>query len=372
MNEILNIQSGSTINVIKIVTSSGPTIDRPNKTFKKTDVFTPRIFKSGNSVYTCNTFSMNVPVDKSMAIIDFAEHMNGAVFKISYNNVNFVAPSLYPISGLGTNAVFDLHTGEIAQQRKITELGNRDVRVADEISDVAADDRSILITTKLVSERTPGELSRDVVLNEEIIAGKINLNTGFVSDVVHTKKISIVDDGIVDYYVKINIPAKHSHGIVEVVAGTFLSDIMIHLVRNKNTWKLMGDKMYDANVTNGIVFAKDPDTSMGISLIDWPRGAIMFPPKYNFKKFKNVNTWSISQQIGSMVNTSVKIPGGEYSWKIRLFFGPIWQVQQHINSVETIPHGNEYKILYKDEVAKYKFQKISKRNFHEYDYDYTF
>lgn len=173
MNEILNIQTGSTINVIKIVTSSGPTIDRPNKTFKKKDVFTPRFFKSGNSVYTCNTFSMNVPVDTSLATIDFAEHMNGAVFKISYNNVNFVAPSLYPISGLGTNAVFDLHTGEIAQQRKITELGNKDIRIADEISDVAADDRSILITTKLVSERTPGELSRDVVLNEEIVAGKI-------------------------------------------------------------------------------------------------------------------------------------------------------------------------------------------------------
>lgn len=372
MNEVLNVNNGSSINVIKILKTPGPDIIRPGKTYKKKDVFTPKFFKNGNVMYTCNTFSLNVPVNNSIATIDFAEHVNGAVFKIEYNRVNFIAPSLYPISGLGTAVVFDLQKGEKASQRKITEFGNKDIRIADEISDIAADDHSVLITTKLMSESTPGELSRDVVLNGEIATGRINMNTGFVSDIIHTKKISIIDDGIVDYYVKINVPAKYSHGIVEVVSGTFLNDIMIHLVRNKNKWALMDSKMYIVNNTNGFVIAKNPDTAMGVSLLEWPRGAVVFPPYYNFKKFKNVNKWSISQQIASCVNTSVKIPGGEYSWKIRLFFGPIWQVQESINSVKTVPHGNDYMYLYKEEIVKYKYQRNTKRNFHEYDYDYKF
>jgi len=371
MNEILNVNSGSSINVIKIVTTPGPDIKRPGKTFKKKEVFTPKFFKNGNVMYTCNTFSLNVPVVDSMATIDFAEHVNGAVFKIEYNRVNFIAPSLYPISGLGTSAVFDLQKGEKAGQRKITELGNKDVRIADEISDIAADNHSVMITTKMMSESTPGALSRDVVLSSgEITAGRINMNTGFISDIIHTKKIEIAGDGIVDYYVKININAKHSHGVVEVVSGTFLKDIMIHLVKNKNKWALMDNNMYTINNTNGIVIAKSPDTAMGVSVLEWPRGAVVFPPYYNFKKFNNVNKWSISQQFGSMLNTSVKIPGGEYSWRIRMFFGPIWKVQEHINSVKTIPHGNDYKYLYHEDSVKFRQQRNDKRNLHEYDYDY--
>ena len=372
MNEVLNVQTGPTINVIKIVTTPGPDLKRPRHTYKKKDVFTPQLFKNGNVMYTCNTFSLNVPVENSMGTIDFAEHVNGSVFKINYNGVNFIAPSLYSIGCMGTSAVFDLQKGEKAGQRKITEIGNKDVPMSDEISDIAADDRSVMITTKMMSESTPGSLSHDVVLSTgDIVAGRINMNTGFVSDIIHTKKIEIVDDGIVDYYVRVNIPAKHSHGIVEVLSGTFLNDIMIHLIKNNKKWALMGDETYTVNPkTTGFVIAKDPNTAMGLALIEWPRGAVLYPPVYKFAKFKTVNKWSICQQFGSMLNTSVKIPGGEYSWRIRLFFGPIWRVQENINFVQTIPHGNEYKYLYHEDYMKFKQQKKHKKNFHEYDYDY--
>jgi len=333
-------------------------------------VFTPRFFKNGNVMYTCNIFTLNVPVDNSMATIDLAEHVNGSVFKITYNGVNFIAPSLFSVGCMGTAAVFDFQRNETAGQRKITEIGNRDVPMGDEISDIAADDKSVMITTKMMSESIPGSLSKDEVLQSgDIIPGRINMNTGFVSDITHTKKIEIIDNGVVDYHVRINIPAKYSHGIVEVLSGTFLNDIMIHLVKNKNKWALLDDKTYNTNNSTGFVVAKSPDTAMGVCLLDWPRGAVVFPPVFGFRKFKNVNKWSVSQQFGSMLNTSVKIPGGEYSWRVRMFFGPIWQVQENINSIKTVPHGKDYLYLYHEDSMKFRQQKLNKKNRHEYGYD---
>jgi len=367
MDEVLNVRTGPSINVIKIVTTAGPDLKRPGKTYKKKDVFTPKFFKNGNVIYTCNICTLNVPVENSMASIDLAEHVNGAVFKITYNGVNFVAPSLYSVGCLGTAAVFDFQRNETAGQRKITEIGNKDVPMVDEISDIAADDKSVMITTKMMSESIPGSLSKDEVLRSgDIIPGRINMNTGFMSDVIHTKKIEIIDDGIVDYYVRINIPAKYSHGIVEVLSGTFMNDILIHLVKNKK-WDLMDDKIMKNST--GFVIAKSPDTAMGVCLVEWPRGAVVFPPVVGFRKFTNVNKWSICQQFGSMINTSVKIPGGEYSWRIRLIFGPIWQVQENINSIKTVPHGNDYKFLYREDAEKHRQQKLNKKNRHEYGYD---
>jgi hypothetical protein len=214
-----------------------------------------------------------------------------------------------------------------------------------------------MVTTKMISESIPGEPMYDHPQK------LMNLNSVFVSDIAHTKKLQIVAPGVLDYYVRLNIPALYSHGTVEVLSCTFLNDILIQLVKSKGGWEVMKNK-YDASATPGFVIAKSPTIAMGVSLVDWPRGAICFPPEIRYKEFENVNRWGVYQNLGSRTHNAIKVPGGEYSWKIRIFFGPIWKVQRHINNIQLPKHGNEHRKLYRDELRKSRA-----KNRHVYAYD---
>lgn len=351
---VLNIARNGKINIIKIITSQGPKLSRPSETFKKQDVFTPRFVQNGNLIYTCNLFVTNVPCEAGFATIDMAEHLNGGVMKISYKGVDFAVPSLYAIGGMNTSAAFDVQKDEVACQRKICESGCRDVSLPDEISDISADSRSVLITTKMMSESTPGEPMREHPVR------LMNLNSEFVTDIVHTKKMKIVSSGVFDYYVRVNIPALYSCGTIEVLSSTFWNDILIQLIRSNGAWEVLKDR-YSAVTSTGFVIAKTPDVAMGVSLMEWPRGAICFPPEIRYKEFENVNRWGIYQQLGSLKNATIRVPGGEYSWRIRFFFGPIWQIQEWINNIKPRKHGNEHKKLFVD-------RKTPDKKRHEYGY----
>jgi hypothetical protein len=356
-DNILNVFKNGKPNVIHIITTPGPKLKRPAKTIKKSDVFQQRYVQDGNVVYLANLCSMNVPTSSGMASIDLAEHLNSGVFKITYNGVNFAAPTLTTRGTFGTSAAFDLHGGELACQRKLTENGNREVRMEDEISDVAADEKSILITTKLFSEGVPGERGSE---------GVMCLNDTFVSDIVHTKQIKNVSPGVVDYFVKINVPSKFTYGVVEVLSSTFFNDIIIQLIRTGDTWRAMENKSYP---NGGFVIAKTPEAAMGVALVEWPCGAVCFPPKVNYHEYSNVNKWNITQQIGSPINDSIKVPGGEYSWRIRFLFGPIWEVQQKINKIKLQKHGDSHKTLFQDDREKRRMSNEFMRKKHEYGYE---
>ena len=349
---VLNVVSNGKLNIIKILTFPGPKIPRPSETYKKQHTFTPRFVQNGNLIYTCNLFTMNIPCEEGFATVDMAEHLNGGIMKVVYKGVDFAVPSLSVIGGMNTSAVFDVQENELACQRKVCESGCRDIALPDEISDISADPRAVLITTKMMSESIPGEPMYEHPLR------LMNLNTDFVSDVVHTKKLHIVSPGVMDYYVRVNIPALYSCGTIEVLSSTFWNDILIQLIKNRDAWEVMKD---NAVSSTGFVIAKTPDVAMGVSLMDWPRGAICFPPEIRYKEFENVNRWGIYQQLGSLKNATIKVPGGEYSWRIRFFFGPIWQVQEHINKIKKQAHGNEHKKLFVDQ------HPINKKH-HEYAY----
>lgn len=352
---VINVVSNGKINIIKVLTSPGPKLSRPSETFKKQNTFAPRFVQNGNLIYTCNLFSINVPCEDGFATIDMAEHLNGGIMKVEYKGVHFAAPSLSKIGGMNTSAVFDVQNNEIACQRKICEAGCKNMALPDEISDIAADSRTVLITTKMMSESIPGEPMYDHPLR------LMNLNSEFVSDLVHTKKIKIVAQGVVDYYVRVNIPALYSCGTIEVLSSTFWNDILIQLIKNRDAWEVMKDR-YSAVTSTGFVIAKTPDVAMGVSLMEWPRGAICFPPEIRYKEFENVNRWGIYQQLGSSKNATIKVPGGEYSWRIRFFFGPIWEVQKWINDIKPRVHGNEHKKLFVD-------RKTPDKKRHEYAYN---
>lgn len=334
---VLNVVSNGKLNIIKILTSPGPKISRPLGTFKKQNTFTPRFVQSGDSIYMCKLFSTNIPCEGGMASVDMAEHLNGGIMKVTYKGVDFATPSLSAIGGMNTSAVFDVRENELACQRKVCESGCRDITLPDEISDISADPRAVLITTKMMSESIPGEPMYDHPLR------LMNLNADFVSDIIHTKKLRIVSLGVVDYYVRVNIPAIYSYGTIEVLSSTFWNDILIQLIRTNGAWEVMKDT-YSAVSSTGFVIAKTPDIAMGVSLMDWPRGAICFPPEIRYKEFENVNRWGVYQNLG-VSDSSIKIPGGEYSWRIRFFFGPIWLVQRRINNIKPQKHGNEHKKL---------------------------
>jgi len=356
MDDVLNVIRDDGVNIIHVITSAGPKLQRPRHTFKKNETFSPRFVQRGKLIYTANLFTMNVPCDNGTIAVDMAEHLNGGIMRISYKGVNFVTGSLSS-SGMGTSAVFDLDKGENMCQRKFCETGCKDTPLPDEISDIAADKMSCMMTTKLLSESIPGEPMFDHPQK------LMNLNSEFVSDIIVTKKLQIVGPCIFDYYVRVNVPAIHSHGTIEVLSSTFFNDILIQLIKDKDGWEVMKNR-YDASKTAGFVIAKTPDTAMGIALLEWPRGAIAFPPEIRYKEFENVNRWGIYQQLGSEKNNSIKVPGGEYSWRIRFFFGPIWQVQDNINKIKPQKHGNDHKKLYKD-----NFQEKQSKNRHEYAYN---
>jgi hypothetical protein len=321
------------------VSDVGPKLKRPATTFKKKDAFQRRMIQNGNVVYMCELCSFNAPTEDGVATIDLAKHTNGAVFKITYKGVNFAAPSLSPLGGMNTSAVFDLHDGQKAFQKKLAERGCEDVLIDDEISDVAADGDTLIVTTKMMSESTPSERRH----------GRLNMNDTFVSDIVHTKRIQNVSPGVVDYKVKLNIPANYVWGVVEILSSSFFNDILIQLMKRKSGWEVMKNATYS---NGGFVIAKDPETAMGVVLVDWPKGAVLFPPKVHYNEFEDVNRWSVTQQIGSPLNDSVKVPGGEYSWGFKILFGPIWFCQGKINEIKLKPHGNEHEVLFADDVSK--------------------
>lgn len=356
MDDVLNIIRDDRVNIIHVVTFAGPKLTRPRQTFKKNETFTPRFIQKGKLIYTANLFSMNVPCDNGTIAVDMAEHLNGGIMRISYKGINFATGSLSS-SGMGTSAVFDLNKSEHMCQRKFCEIGCRDISLPDEIYDIAADKMSCMMSTKMISESIPGELM------SEHPQRLINLNSEFVSDIIVTKKIQIVAPGMFDYYIRVNVPAIYSYGTIEVLSSTFFNDIVIQLAKDRKGWEVMKNH-YIASETAGFVIAKTPDTAMGVSLLEWPRGAIAFPPEIRYKEFENVNRWGIYQQLGSSKNDSIKLPGGEYSWRIRFFFGEIWRVQDHINKIHPQRHGNDHKKLYKD-----SFQKKQAKNRHEYAYD---
>ena len=350
---VINIVKNGKINIIKILTCAGPKLSRPSETYKKQHTFTPRFVQDGNLIYTCNLFTMNVPCEDGFATIDMAEHLNGGIMKLSYKGVYFAVPSLSTIGGMNTSTVLGVQENERACQRKVCESGCRDIALPDEISDIAADSRTVLITTKMMSESTPGEPMFDHPMR------LMNLNTDFVSDIVHTKKLHIVSPGVMDYYVRVNIPALHSCGTVEVLSSTFWNDLLIQLIKTNGAWEVLQER-YNAADSTGFVIAKTPDIAMGVSLMEWPRGAICFPPEIRYREFENVNRWGIYQKLG-VSDSSIKIPGGEYSWRIRFFFGPIWKVQEHINRIKPRIHGNEHKKL---SMVRHPATK----KFHEYAY----
>lgn len=351
---VINIVKNGKINIIKILTCAGPKLSRPSETYKKQHTFTPRFVQDGNLIYTCNLFTMNVPCEDGFATIDMAEHLNGGIMKLSYKGVYFAVPSLSAIGGMNTSTVLGVQENERACQRKVCESGCRDIALPDEISDIAADSRTVLITTKMMSESTPGEPMY------EHPRRLMNLNTDFVSDIVHTKKLHIVSPGVMDYYVRVNIPALHSCGTVEVLSSTFWNDLLIQLIKTNGAWEVLQDR-YNAASSTGFVIAKTPDIAMGVSLMEWPRGAICFPPEIRYREFENVNRWGIYQKLG-VSDSSIKIPGGEYSWRIRFFFGPIWKVQEYINRIKPRIHGNEHKKL---SMVRHPATK----KFHEYAYN---
>lgn len=343
--------------VVEILSDPGPKLSRPKGTVKKTNAFQRQYIQNGNVIYTANICTFVCPSSFGDAIFELAEHTNGAVNKIEFKGTTFAAASLSPMGGMCTSAAFNVFKGQRAFQKKITERGCEDVVMNDEISDVAADEHTLLVTTKLMSESAPSEKK----------FGRMNMNDSFVSDVVHTKRIGVVSPGVVDYTVCLDIPANYTHGIVEILSATFFNDILIQLIKKSDGWAVMKPGRYQ---NGGFVIASSPDTSMGVILTEWPKGAVMFPPKVCYKEFEEVNRWSVLQQIGSPVNDSVKVPGGRYSWKFKMFFGPIWFVQGEINEIKLSAHGKSHEVLFAEDMQKKRmYQKFdAKRHKHGYPY----
>jgi hypothetical protein len=343
--------------VVEILSDPGPKVSRPKGTVSKINAFQRQFIKNGNTIYTANICTFTCPSVNGDAIFELTEHTNSAVNKIAFKGTTFAAPSLSPMGGMCTSAAFNVFKGQRALQKKITERGCEDVVLNDEISDVAADEHTLLVTTKLMSESTPSEKK----------FGRMNLNDSFVSDVVHTKRIGVESPGVVDYTVCLNIPANYTHGIIEVLSATFFNDVIIQLIKKKDGWAVMKPGRYQ---NGGFVIASSPEVSMGIILTEWPKGAVMFPPAVCYKEFEEVNRWSVIQQIGSPVNDSVKVPGGRYSWRFKMFFGPIWFVQGKINEIKLPQHGNAHKVLFAEDMDKKRMYDKFEAKRHKHGYPY--
>jgi hypothetical protein len=320
--------------LMKIISHSGKSIDRPKHSFAVDDLFVPTLVRIGNTVYSHDSFSFFAPAVRCPVQVCFSAHNNGRIYRLIYDGIDFVAPSLSRRGGMGSAAALDTKRGTRAMQTKITDGCTMDTAMKHQISDVAGTKSSFYLKTRMMPEHPP---------NTTLFGKYETLHTDTMSDIVVVKRLDALEPGTLEYRVTFGITGMYRFGILEVLSDVVFSGVAELKRIHSKTWAdVVPRREYSVDKFNGFVFGPQEDTAMGVSLVDWPRGAIAFPPRVVFKDYENFTKWSIVQRFGLDTNTNVKIPGGEYTYVVKLFFGTMKDVESKIESLRSVRHGAEH------------------------------
>ena len=278
--------------------------------------------------------------------VQLSTHIGGAVYRLSYDGVDFVLPVAIVGASLQTAMSFDIRPqlGMSNEMYNPTEGGmstdSFTGKSSSKILELRANDNAVYTRSIPAYFRPPGYLLVDKRTGKRTL--KV-ANKTVLSNVELSKRIEFIDETTLDYSVSLNIPSGHYFSQVEVLACwvPIASSENRSVLQNdgwktpKNTeifWVKSGKTQ-----TYGIINAtSDRKRAWGVMLLEYPQSVVNGPsldmPRYTFES--ESSTWrkfNIVQRLGSNKNFSMPLPEGMYGWRFRFIFGTMDDVKSKIN-----------------------------------------
>lgn len=258
-------------------------------------------------------------------------HLAGAVYKLTYGTTEFVKPVAIVGASMQTALIYD------SPALNPTEAGCGDcdsftARSSSQLLEVRRADRAVYTSTRAAYFNPPGKTLR---------FGAPTANDVVLSDTVINKRIEFVRPGVVEYTVGVVVPPqKYYFSLLEVLcvwcprAACQTMDVLID-----GAWTAMPDAadLYWIDLPNqpkcrGLAMSDAAGgRALGVRLLEWPRGAKWESPRYGTPDSDAAwRKWSITHRINATKDETYRIPGGAYTWKIQLVFGPLARVKAEL------------------------------------------
>jgi len=278
--------------------------------------------------------------------VELSTHLGGAVYKLSYDGVDFVLPVAIVGASMQTAMSFDIRPqlGMTNEQYNPTEGGTSTDsftgRSSSKILELRDNDTTVYTRSIPAYFRPPGYLLIDKRTGKRTLPV---VNKTILSKVELSKRIEFINDTTLEYTVNLNIPEGHYFSQIEVLAcwvptasseqrSVLQNDGWKTPKNNEIFWVKSGKTQ-----TYGIINATtDGKHAWGVVLLDWPKtdenGPALDTPRYRFegesKTWRKIN---IVQRFGTNKNFSTLIPGGNYGWKFRFYFGTMSEVRSMLS-----------------------------------------
>jgi len=274
--------------------------------------------------------------------VELSTHLGGAVYKLSYDGVDFVLPVAIVGASLQTAMSFDIRPqlGMTNEQYNPTEGGvstdSFTGRSSSKILELRGNDTTVYTRSIPAYFRPPGYLLIDKRTGKRTLPA---VNKTVLSEVELSKRIEFINETTLEYTVNLNIPEGHYFSQIEVLAcwvptasserRSVLQNNFWKTPKNNEIFWVKSGKTRTYGIINSTADGKH---AWGVVLLDWPKtvenGPALDIPRYRFEgESKSWRKFNIVQRFGTNKNFDTPIPGGIYGWKFRFYFGTMDEVR---------------------------------------------
>ena len=273
-------------------------------------------------------------------VVTLSSHLAGGIYTLSYAGTNFVQP----MAITGGSMQSDIYLGGGVYNP--TEAGSsadslyNTGKSTSKLLEMRADATRVYTSTQAAYWASPGVV--------DPAHGHIPPYTNPVSDCVVSKLLEFVGNGALDYTVVWTVPQQT---VLQAMAEAYCgwvpfpaSEIMQGYI--DGTWSTLvnWDQQHPPHHPTAIVIASGDGTrAMALVLRQWPSLPSWALDAYPMFGAGEVNVasqwrkWNITHPM-----TSKALQGGNYTWKMRLFFGTLAGVKQQAQAL-AFPHmSNSY------------------------------
>lgn len=273
---------------------------------------------------------------------ELSTHLAGGVYRVTYKGKEFVNPVAIVGASMQTATVYDEWGSSNPTEGGTGDLDSFTEKSSSRMLELRGNGTTAVYTAvQAANFNQPGK---------KLKWGKTTGNTTVLSDTLMAKRIEHLGDGVFEYTVGITIPAsgRHWYMLPEVLCcWTPREQAAVMQVLRGGSWHDAPDKpaqLYFADTVgpkfprhDGFVTAtRDGTAAMGVKIMDWPRGRRFEHARYGTPESKPTwRKWSVTQRLGDAKgNDRTPLPAGQYTWKIRLFFGDLRTVQSRVAASE--------------------------------------
>lgn len=260
-------------------------------------------------------------------------HLAGAVYKVTYAGYEFVNPVAIVGASMQTSVFYDEQGAYNPTEAGLGAIDSFTGRSTSRMLELRGTSKAVYTSVQAAYFNKP---------DAQLKWGLNPKHTTLLSDTIINKRIEFVDKGTCDYTMNMVVqPDKHSNGLWEVLCVWCPRAACAQMqVRLDGTWKDAEDKFNLFWVlrdrASGLVMANTAGTvAMGIKLMQFPKGSYWDSPRYGTPLSNKLwRKWSITQAYNRRKDKAVKIPGGVYEWKMRMFFGTLAEVKTRIATIK--------------------------------------